>query len=390
MEQAPKLPTDINGLQPQEVEKSPEITKVNKYCSFTFHNQYKWWLQMAIYSFFVLAGQSVGTLLGRVYFDNGGKSKWMATLVQVVGYPILFPFQWITTTKQVTTTESNPNKRFPLILASVYISLGIFVAQNCMLYTIGLQYLPVTTYTLICASQLGFNALFSFFLNKQKFTPYIVNSVVLLTLSSVLLIFQTEPGDSNKTSKTKYIIGFLCTLGASAGYALLLSVTQVAFTKVIKKETLRAILDMTIYQSMIATFVILIGLFASGESKKLNKEMNEFKLGKVSYVMNLIWTAISWQAFGVGCVGLIFKISSLFSNVISILGLPLAPVLAVIFLQDKLTGLKAVSMMLAMWGFVSYAYQHYIDDLNKKEKKKDTNTNSERVSEMAIIIERSG
>ncbi|KAL8488980.1 hypothetical protein ACS0TY_025042 [Phlomoides rotata] len=46
----------------------------------------------------------------------------------------------------------------------------------------------------------------------------------------------------------------------------------------------------------------------------------------------------------------------------SVLGLPVAPALAVVFLGDKLTGLKGV----AMWGFVSYIYQHYLDDLKMK------------------------
>ncbi|KAL0363541.1 UNVERIFIED_CONTAM: putative purine permease 10 [Sesamum calycinum] len=308
---------------------------------------------MVIYAFFVLAGQSVGTILGRLYFDNGGNSQWMGTLVQVVGFPVLFPFQCIGTAKH-NDTGTNTTKRFPWILASINVSIGIFLAADCMLYTIGLQYLPVTTYNLIGASQLGFNAVLSYFLNRQKFTPYIVNSVVLLTISSVLLVFQTDPGDSNKTTKNKYVIGFICTLAASAGYALMLSLTQLAFHKVIKKETLRAVIDMTIYQSVVASVIIVIGLFASGEWRTLNREMEEYKLGKVSYVMNLLWTAISWEVFSVGCVGLIFKVSSLFSNVISILGLPVAPVLAVILLHDELTGLKTVAMLLAMWGFVSY------------------------------------
>ncbi|KAG8385331.1 hypothetical protein BUALT_Bualt03G0031700 [Buddleja alternifolia] len=372
MAEAQQLPTDIN-----------ENGGINKNSSFPWLTQYKWWIQMIIYAFFVLAGQSVGTILGRVYFDNGGNSEWIATLVQVVGFPILFPFQWITNTKNKhITDETNTKSRFSLILVSIYIALGIFLAAYSMLYSIGLQYLPVTTYTLICASQLGFNALFSYFLNAQKFTPYIVNSLVLLTTSSVLLVFQSDPGDSNKTSKGKYIIGFLSTLGASAGYALMLSITQLAFQKIIKKETIRSITDLLIYQNLVATLVIIIGLFASGDWKKMEKEMKGYKLGEVSYVMNLLWTAVSWQAFGVGCIGLIFKVSSLFSNVISIVGLPIAPILAVIFLQDKLTGLKAVAMLLAIWGFVSYMYQHYLDDLEKKK------SSDAQVSEVSLVNER--
>ncbi|CAN4082086.1 unnamed protein product [Withania somnifera] len=332
--------------------------------------QYKWWIQMVIYSIFVLSGQAIGTLLGRLYFEKGGNSKWLATLVQTIGFPILIPFLLITSTKTYKHIEINQPSF--LILASLYTLLGLFVAGNCMLYTIGLQYLPVTTYSLICASQLGFNALFSYFLNKQKFTPYIVNSLVILTISSSLLVLHNdESGDhSNKTSKQKYIFGFLSTISASAGYALNLSITQLALQKIFKRENFRLIIEMSIYQSITATMAIVIGLFASGEWKKLDNEMNKYKLGKIQYVLNLIGTAISWQFFTVGSIGLIFKVSSLFSNVISILGLPVAPVLAVIFLHDKLSGIKIMSMLLAIWGFVSYIYQHYLDDLKDKAAKR--------------------
>ncbi|KAM3361895.1 putative purine permease 10 isoform X2 [Capsicum galapagoense] len=333
--------------------------------------QYKWWIQIVTYSIFVLCSQSIGTLLGRLYFEKGGNSKWLATLVQTIGFPILIPFLLITSTK---TNNKNTEFKKPsvLIVASLYSLLGLFIAGDCMLYTIGLQYLPVTTYSLICASQLGFNALFSYFLNKQKFTPYIVNSLVILTVSSSLLVFHNDDSGehSNKTSRRKYIFGFLSTIAASAGGALMLCITQLVLQKIFKRESFRLIIEMSVYQSITATMAILIGLFASGEWKKLDKEMNEYKLGRILYVLNLIGTAICWQVFTVGAIGLIFKVSSLFLNVISILGLPLAPILAVIFLNDKLTGIKVMSMLLAIWGFVSYMYQHYLDDLKDKATKK--------------------
>ncbi|XP_009608565.1 purine permease 21-like isoform X1 [Nicotiana tomentosiformis] len=349
-------------------ESSQNGTDQSKAPSFV---QYKWWIQMVIYSTFVLSGQAIGTLLGRLYFDKGGNSKWLATLVQNIGFPILIPFLLITSTKTNHEVITEIQKPSFYVVASLYTLLGLFLAGNCMLYTIGLQYLPVTTYSLICASQLGFNALFSFFLNKQKITPYIVNSLVILTISSSLLVLQNDNSEdqSNKKSRKKYIIGFLSTVAASAGYALMLSITQLALQKIFKRESFRLIIEMSIYQSLVATLAILVGFFASGEWKTMDKEMDEYKLGKVRYVLNLIGTAISWQVFSVGSIGLIFKVSSLFSNVISILGLPIAPVLAVIFLHDKLTGVKVMSMLLAIWGFVSYIYQHYLDDLKDKAAK---------------------
>lgn len=332
---------------------------------------------MIVYSIMVVGGQSVGTLLGKIYYDKGGKSNWMATLVQVAGFPVLIPLQFLLgTDRHERNTDTNTNT---LYLSAFYLAIGIFLAADCMLYSIGIQYLPVTTYTLICATQLGFNAVFSFFLNSQKFTPYIVNSLVLLTISSTLLVFQPDGGGG--ASKRKYAVGFICTVAASAGYAIMLSLTQLAFQKLIKKETIRSVIDMTIYQNLVATAVIVIGVFASGDWRKLKAEMEGFEEGQVSYVMNLVWTGVSWQVFWVGCVGLIFKVSSLFSNVISILGLPAAPVLAVIFLGERFTGLKAVAMLLAMWGFVSYIYQHYLDDLEMKRRERGSSAGEVEVVE---------
>ncbi|KAF5944006.1 hypothetical protein HYC85_018083 [Camellia sinensis] len=348
------------------------------------HGNYMWWLRMAVYSFFVLAGQTVAVLLGRLYYDRGGNSKWMASLVQVAGFPVLLPLLYFNSpsTKNQTPHNHEHNHRSKppslLTLTSLYIFLGVFLAGMSMLYSIGLLYLPVSTYTLICASQLGFNALFSFFLNSQKFTPFIVNSLVLLTISSALLVFQNDSSSgSTKVSKAKNAIGFVCTVGASAGYAFMLSATQLAFKKILKSQTFRVVLDMIIYQSLVATFVIVIGLFLSGEWKTLGKEMDHFEMGKVSYVMNLVWTAISWQVFSIGAVGLIFEVSSLFSNVISILGLPIVPVLAVFLFHDRMDGVKVMAMLLAIWGFVSYVYQHYLDDLESKVRSENVNGVSE-------------
>ncbi|XP_068320016.1 purine permease 21-like [Pyrus communis] len=350
-----------------------------------------WWIRIAIYSFLVIAGQSVATFLGKQYYDKGAKSNWLATVVQLCGFPIMLPYYFIPASRNNPTPKGSPIPSKPpstKVLASVYVSLGLLIALDCYLYSVGLSYLPVSTYSLICASQLAFNALFSFFLNAQKFTAYIVNSLVLLTISSTLLAFQGEDDsggdDPSGGSKVKYAIGFLCTLGASAGYGLTLSLTQLAFKRVIKRETFRELVGMIVYPNMVATCFTVVGLFASGEWKHLKGEMEGYKLGKVSYVMNLTWTAITWQVFSVGAVGLILEASSLFSNSISALGLPAVPVLAVIFFHEKMNGIKGIAMVLGIWGFVSYAYHHYIED--RKSKTENRNAGNDESSK-ALRVE---
>ncbi|BAS80365.1 probable purine permease 11 isoform X1 [Oryza sativa Japonica Group] len=331
---------------------------------------WQWWLMVGVNMFFLIAGQTASTLLGRFYYNQGGNSKWMSTFVQTAGFPILFIalflFHSKTSSTQTVTSSPAPTISIPKITL-IYVVLGLIIAADDLMYSYGLLYLPVSTYSLICASQLAFNAVFSYFLNAQKFTPLIFNSVVLLTFSASLLGVDEDSQGTTSISHGKYILGFLLTLGASATYSLILSLMQVTFEKVIKRETFSVVLNMQIYTALVATLASLVGLFASGEWMTLQGEMHAFQSGKLSYVMTLLWTAISWQVASVGVVGLIFVVSSLFSNVISTLALPIIPVFAVIFFHDKMDGVKIIAMLMAIWGFMSYGHQLYVD--GKKGRK---------------------
>lgn len=248
---------------------------------------YKRWFRVALYIIFLLAGQSTATLLGRLYYDKGGNSKWMATFVQSAGFPILIPLQFFfspSTNPAIRTSKEPPLSTILLL----YLFFGLLLTGDNLMYSYGLLYLPVSTYSLLCATQLAFNALFSFLLNSQKFTAFILNSLVLLTISAALLAVHSDSDDSVKISKSKYIIGFLCTLGASGMYSLYLSLLQLSFEKVIKSEKFRVVLDMQIYPSFIATCACVVGLFTSGEWKTLESEMNEYQEGRVSYIMTLV------------------------------------------------------------------------------------------------------
>ncbi|KDP28910.1 hypothetical protein JCGZ_14681 [Jatropha curcas] len=332
---------------------------------------WQWWLVVAINIFFLVVGQSAAVLLGRLYYDKGGNSKWMATLVQTVAFPILYiPLFLLSSSQESSTSATLPSIR---TLALIYFFLGVLIAGDNMLYSTGLLYLSASTYSLICASQLAFNAVFSYFINSQKFTSLILNSVVVLSFSAALIAVNDDSDGPAGVSKWKYIIGFLCTLGASAIYSLLLSLMQLFFQKIIKKETFSVVLEMQIYTSLVATCVSVIGLFGSGEWKTLHAEMEGFGYGRVSYIMTLFWTAVSWQVCSVGVVGLILLVSSLFSNVISTLALAVSPIAAVLVFHDKMNGLKIIALLMAFWGFGCYTYQNYLDDSQARRAQHDAN-----------------
>ncbi|KAK6124154.1 hypothetical protein DH2020_042127 [Rehmannia glutinosa] len=322
---------------------------------------------MAIYSILVLTGQSSATLLGRLYFEKGGKSKYMAALVQSAGFPILIPLLYIT-----SRSKNKPTQPENLALPALYICFGTFLAFDCMLYAIGLMHLPVSTYSLLCASQLGFNALFSCILNSQKLTSFIVNSIFLLTVSTILLISQPGPPGAGAGAGTggKFALGFICTLTGAALYAFLLSLEQLAYGKVLKGKTVNEILNVIFYESLVTSCVLLVGLFGSGEWRGLKDEMEGFELGRKMYVMVLVFGAFSWQVFGVGMVSLILKVSCLFGNVISTLNVGVVPILGVVVFKDSMSGLKVVALVLAVWGFLSFVYQQYVDEVKSRAENK--------------------
>lgn len=213
---------------------------------------------------FLIAGQAAAVMLGRFYYDRGGNSKWMATIVQTAAFPILLVLLFLLSPASETRP---PIAASPMIIALVYIVLGAVIAGDNMLYSVGLLYLSASTYSLICSTQLAFNAVFSYFLNAQKFTALILNSVVVLSLSTALIAVNEDSDGPSGVSRRKYVLGFAATLAASALYSLILSLMQLAFQKVLKRETFSVVLEMQIFTSAVATCVSLLGLFASGEYK---------------------------------------------------------------------------------------------------------------------------
>ncbi|KAF8651739.1 hypothetical protein HU200_063254 [Digitaria exilis] len=335
-----------------------------------------WWALVLVNIVFVLAGQSVATLLGRIYYDQGGKSLWMQTVVQSCGTPLAIPlliyFRTRKSSSSAAAAAAASSSRPPVVkLAAIYAGLGVLLAGDNLMYSYGLLYLPMSTYSIILASQVSFNAVFSYFLNKEKFRALVLNSVVLLTFSAALVgVSHGSDGSSGSDiPKGKFPAGFALTLAASALFSLILSLMQLTFEEVLKSDTLATVLEMQFWSNTAAALVSVAGLFASGEWRTIAGEMAAYQKGEVAYAMTLAWTAVSWQLCTMGLMGLVAAVSSLFTNVISTVGTPLSPVVAVVFLGDRMDGVKLIAMLIAVWGLLSYVYQHYLDDRHAKAKK---------------------
>ncbi|KAM3370110.1 hypothetical protein ACQJBY_017782 [Aegilops geniculata] len=318
----------------------------------------RWWLMVLLDMLVVLCGQTVATLLGRYYYNSGGNSKWMATLTISGGSPLLAILLLLTPRDPVGEPRPAAAKIVP-----IYLGLGTLIGFDNLMYSYALQYLPVSTFALVAATQLAFNSITSRLINAQRFTALIANSVVVLTFSAALLgVGSSSDGTSAADlPRGKYTLGFILTLSASAVFALILSLFEVTFEKAVRGRTLRWVLRVQMCTNFVAATVAVCGLLASGEWRTIPGEMAAFEDGRARYVATLVGTAVSWQAMSVATLRLITRVSSLFANVTGTVSLPLVPVFAVVLFGDRMAGIKAVAMLMAVWGFLSYVYQHYLD-----------------------------
>ncbi|GMN40079.1 hypothetical protein TIFTF001_009307 [Ficus carica] len=116
---------------------------------------------------------------------------------------------------------------------------------------------------------------------------------------------------------------------------------------------------------------------SKGISSAISREAKKFELGETKYYVVLVWSAIIWQGFFLGAIGVIFCASSLLSGIVISVLLPVTEILAVIFYQESFQAQKGVSLALSLWGFVSYFYGEFKHDKKNKKNKKEHNPDQE-------------
>ncbi|KAE8734493.1 putative purine permease 11 [Hibiscus syriacus] len=142
--------------------------------------RWHWWLLGSINILFLIVGQASAVLLGRFYYDQGGNSEWMATFVQTAGFPILFiPLFLLHPSRKLETSTSSSISPSIKVVALLYFALGLVAA--------------------------AFNAVFSYFLNSEKMTALILNSVVILSLYAALIAVNDDSQVMSGVSKGKFI-----------------------------------------------------------------------------------------------------------------------------------------------------------------------------------------
>lgn len=340
----------------------PGESKLNASKYTLFGKDVVYWMLMLASSAALVLGLSSAELLGRLYFVYGGSRRWLYTWIECTGWPILLPPLFFCYWKY----SIRPSPLTPR-LALIFVTMGCLTALTNLLYSWGLSYLPVSTNSLLCSSQLIFNAIFAYALVGQKITSYIVNSIVIITLGTILLAMSSGSDRPKGTTEKQYIIGFIVTILASALFALSLPLLELIYKKVVGKESFARVMEVQVGIEVVASIFSLVGMWATGDFQALKEEAMGFHLGSAAYINTLFWSAVGWQLYLAGGAGIIFLASSLLSCSFMTAMIPVLPLLAVVFFHDTFSAVKAIAMVLSIWGFISYLYGGYLD--NKEAKR---------------------
>ncbi|EOA35271.1 hypothetical protein CARUB_v10020437mg [Capsella rubella] len=345
-------------------------------------SQKKWWISVLLCLFLVLLGDILVMLLLNFFYvqdrrgesgqDQQYKGTWLQSLVQNAAFPILIPLFFIFPSPK-RNQETNNTSFLSFRLIVLYFVVGVLVAAHSKLFALGKLYANYGIFTLISATQLLFTAFFSAFINRFKFTRWII-----LSIAGTICIyvfggpnFAGEP----KEDEESYDIQAWLTFAASVAFALSLCFIQLGFEKVLvktkrygNKKVFRMVLEMQICVSLVASVVCLVGLFASGEFNELKGDSKRFKKGETYYVLSLIGLALSWQVWSVGLIGLVLYVSGVFGDVVHMCTSPLVAlfvVLAFDFLDDDFSWNRIGTLIAIVVALGSYFYT-----LHKRNKKK--------------------
>ncbi|EFH63857.1 ATPUP15 [Arabidopsis lyrata subsp. lyrata] len=331
------------------------------------------WVTIIICTILAVTGQCIARLLENYYFLHRNLSRHRGILtqplLQVVGFPILiFPFLLhflIKKQKQLLIFSGGTSFKQ---LAITYSCLCIYMFCQAFFFNVRNQ-IPFRVFTLIYTTQLLFTLILSTCYNKIKFNRWMIISLILAVLAGAFTLYTFSAGspiyDSwTKSNKWGTIYVALC---AAAFFSFLLCVIRQVFEEVIsicntstnrKQPSFVVVLELIIFLSLVTTIILVAAILISGEHHNMKKEMDRFTKGEIAYVRTMVGQAVAWQIYWVGIVGLVFAVSAVFSNVISVCTWPIVSLLVVCFYDkyDHFDVFRGIALGAAALSVACYIY----------------------------------
>ncbi|KAI4985401.1 hypothetical protein ZWY2020_018031 [Hordeum vulgare] len=323
-------------------------------------------------NFLLLAvGASCGPLLLRLYFLRGGARKWLSSLLQTAGWPLLLVplcFSFSSRRRRRRHRQGGGDDPIsgavflmtPRLLAATVV-VGIMTGADNFLYAYGTAYLPVSTSSILISTQLAFTAAFALLLVRQRFTAYTVNAIVLLSVGAALLGMGSGGDRPAGVTGAQYAAGFGTALGAAALYGLVLPVMELSQAWHAARAgaaalTYTLVVEIQVVIGLTATAFCAVGMLVNKDFQAIPGEARQSELGQAGYYLLLVGTAAVYQCFCLGIIGAIYYGSALLAGIIITVFLPVTEVLAVVFFHEPFSGTKGVALGLSLWGLASYFY----------------------------------
>ncbi|KAL2900446.1 putative purine permease 5 [Bienertia sinuspersici] len=291
------------------------------------------------------------SLLSRLYYSNGGKSKWIISWVSVAGWPLtalaLFPC-YIICNKFPTPLS--------IKLTLSYAVLGFLSAADNLMYAYAYAYLPASTASLLASSSLIFSALFGYLLVGNRVNASIINSVVMITAALTIIALDSDSDLYGNVSKTQYAMGFMWDILGSALHGLIFALSELVFVKFLGRISFHVVLEQQVMVSLFAFMFTTLGLVVNRSFQGMELEARNFKGGETSYWMVIIWGTVTFQLGVLGATAVLFLASTMLAGVLNAVRVPLTSVAAAILLNDPMSGFKILSLVVTFWGFCCYIY----------------------------------
>lgn len=310
-----------------------------------------YWMLLLLSTGAMLVAFPASSLLSRVYYSNGGNSKWIISWVAVAGWPLTA--LTLLTTYYFRSIQPTPLKS-QLLLS--YVGLGFLSAVDNLLYAYAYAYLPPSTASLLSSSSLLFSALFGYFLVKNKLGASAVNAIVIITAALTIIALDSSSDRYGNSSNADYIIGFICDILGSALHGLIFALSELVFVKLLGRRSFHVVLEQQFLVSLFAFVFTTASMVITKDFQGMVTEAKSFQGGKAAYSEVLIWGAITFQMGVLGATSVLYLASTVLAGVLNAVRVPLTSIAAVVLLNDPMSGFKILSLIITSWGFASYIY----------------------------------
>ncbi|XP_023733804.1 probable purine permease 5 [Lactuca sativa] len=312
------------------------------------------WILLLVSSLAMLIAFPASSLLSRLYFSNGGKSKWIISWVSAAGWPI--PLLILLPTYLFTKATPTP-LTFNLTLS--YISLGFLSAADNLMYAYAYAYLPASTASLLASTVLIFSAIFGFFIVKNQINLSTINSIVVITAAMAIIALDSDSDRFSYVTNTQYALGFMWDVLGSALHGLIFALSELVFIKLLQGRSFHVVLEQQVMVSFFAFVFTTIGVVVNNDFHSMRVESETFIGGVSAYYNVIIWGIITFQLGVLGSTGVLYLSSTVLAGVLNSIRVPLTSFAAVILMNDPMSGLKILSLVVTFWGFICYIYASY-------------------------------